>query len=105
MGLIKTKSKKILRIVREHYLRDDIDDGFKSGKLDLHPSLKNELIKQEHYLLPDTNVVLEHECVKNVIVTETVLNEVKRRSAPVYKKLRSMIEHPEKKFFVFVNVF
>ena len=109
--LIKTKSKKILRIVREHYLRDDIDTGLQSGKLEDHPSLKNELIKQEHYLLPDTNVilqqidVLEHECVRNVIITDTVLNEVKRRSSPIYKKLRSMIELPDKKFFVFVNTF
>nr|XP_002132066.1 exosome complex exonuclease RRP44 [Ciona intestinalis] len=107
--MVKTRSGKILKIVREHYLRDDIDNGLFGGKLDQHPELQNDLVSSEHFLIPDTNVVLhqmdvlEHSCIMNVIMLQTVLHEVKHRSSPVYKRIKSLCANPDKKFFVFTN--
>nr|XP_039248024.1 exosome complex exonuclease RRP44-like isoform X1 [Styela clava] len=110
--MVKTRSGKILKIIREHYLRDDIKNGLElkdEKSMDEHPSLVNNLVNVEHILVVDTNVVLKqidvlhHPAIKNVIVLQTVLREVRRRSSPVYKKLRTLIENPDKKFFVFTN--
>ena len=107
--MVKTRSGKILKIVREHYLRDDIDNGLNTAKLDQHPSVKNDLLNKEHYLIPDTNVLLqqmdvfEHSCIQNVIILQTVLREVRHRSSSVYKRLCRVIENADKKFYVFTN--
>ncbi|KAJ7414076.1 Exosome complex exonuclease RRP44 [Pitangus sulphuratus] len=47
--------------------------------------------------------VLEDPAIKNVIVLQTVLQEVRNRSAPVYKRIRDMIQNPEKHFYSFTN--
>ena len=107
--MVKTRTGKILKIVREHYLRDDIENGLDSDKLDQHPSLHNDLITKEHYIIPDTNVLLqqmdvfEHPCIQNVVVLQTVLKEIRHRSSPVYKRLNEIIKNPDKKFYVFTN--
>lgn len=62
-----------------------------------------------HYLLLDTNVVLdqidifEEDVLKNVIILHTVLNEVKHRSSAVYKKLRNIIDDESRNIYTFVN--
>lgn len=109
--MVKTKSGKILKIMREHYLRDDIKNGLHDevNAMDRNPSLENSLISSEHFLVLDTNVVLKqidvlhHDAIRNVVILQTVLREVRRRSSPVYKKLRTLIENSDKKFFVFTN--
>ena len=67
----KTRKGKILKIVREHYLRDDIWSGTthipltdaepcrqEKNCLEAKPVSQSSLCKYTHYLLPDTNVVL-----------------------------------------------
>nr|XP_017212109.1 exosome complex exonuclease RRP44-like isoform X2 [Danio rerio]XP_021332783.1 exosome complex exonuclease RRP44-like isoform X2 [Danio rerio] len=62
----KTRSGGVLKIVREHYLRDDIWCGSEVCKecKDEAPVLQEEtciesnLCPYPHYLIPDTNVVL-----------------------------------------------
>lgn len=64
--LRKTKKGGILKVVREHYLRDDIVCGSEICTickqnvtlLDSAPVSDSKLITQPHYILPDTNVVL-----------------------------------------------
>lgn len=62
-----------------------------------------------HYLILDTNVVLdqidvlEEDVLKNVIILHTVLDEVKHKSSVVYKKLRDILKRPSRQFYVFVN--
>ena len=64
--LKKTKRGKILKIVREHYLRDDIGCGSElcevcpeeQGVLERAPPSESDLLQHAHYILPDTNVVL-----------------------------------------------
>ena len=107
--MVKTRSGKILKIVREHYLRDDIDNGLETNCLDRHPAMQNDLLSKEHYLVPDTNVLLkqmdvfEHPCIQNVIILQTALKEVKHRSSTVYKRLRELINNSDKRFYVFTN--
>ncbi len=72
----KTRRGQILKIVREHYLRDDLSCGAEScsasgcliaqqqllgqSKLLLESSPKSisSLVKEAHYLVPDTNIIL-----------------------------------------------
>ena len=87
----KTKKGSVVKVVREHYLRDDVWCGVvgcgvcKQGEkavLEADPSLESSLCPQSHLLLPDTNVVLhqidffEDAAIKNVILLQIVLQEV-----------------------------
>ncbi|KAM4797362.1 exosome complex exonuclease RRP44 [Rhinophrynus dorsalis] len=113
----KTRSGGILKIVREHYLRDDITCGCRgcgecqqeNPVLQLEPVLQSSLCTKPHFLLPDTNVllhqidILEDPVIQNVILLQTVLQEVRSRSAPVYKRIRDLISNPEKYFYTFTN--
>lgn len=58
----KTKQGKVLKVVREHYLRDDIWSG---SPLDpeCDPSAHKLAADADHYLIIDTNVALQQVCV------------------------------------------
>jgi len=115
----KTRRGNIIKVVREHYLRDDIwcgsplcqicDQEQENCKLDKKPLSRSSLVTQPHYLILDTNIVLdqidllESEGLNNVIILHTVLEEVRHRSSPVYKRLRDIISNHKRNFFVFVN--
>lgn len=117
--LKKTKRGNILKIVREHYLRDDIWCGsvlcktcsMKEREKTLEKDLdhSSSLFSFPHYLVLDTNIVLdqidvlEENSFENVIILQTVLEEVKHRSSPVYRRLKDIISNPDRKFYVFVN--
>lgn len=47
--------------------------------------------------------VLEDPVIRNVIILQTVLQEVRHRSAPIYKRLKDMIHEKEKHFYTFTN--
>uniref|UniRef100_A0A069DZM9 Protein DIS3 homolog n=1 Tax=Panstrongylus megistus TaxID=65343 RepID=A0A069DZM9_9HEMI len=115
----QTKRGNILKIVREHYLRDDIWCGSyscftckakdKEKVLDEVPKSKSKAVPSEHYIFLDTNAVLdqidalEESFLTNVIILQTVLEEVKHRSSTIYKRLREIINNSRRKFYVFVN--
>ncbi|XP_045070459.1 exosome complex exonuclease RRP44-like [Coregonus clupeaformis] len=113
----KTRSGGIMKIVREHYLRDDIWCGSEvctecnqeESVLQKDACIESNLCSFPHYLLPDTNVVLsqidilEDPLIKNVIILQTVLQEVRHRSAPIYKRLKDILHDKEKRFYTFTN--
>ncbi|XP_060895956.1 exosome complex exonuclease RRP44 [Labrus mixtus] len=113
----KTRSGGVMKIVREHYLRDDIwcgsevctDCKQESTVLQGDACIESNLCSYPHYLIPDTNVVLhqidvlEDPVIRNVIILQTVLQEVRHRSAPVYKRLKDIIHEKEKHFYTFTN--
>ena len=86
----KTKKGAVVKVVREHYLRDDVWCGVRGcGKckheappLETCPIVESDLYPQPHYLVPDTNVVLhqldvlEDASISNVILLQVVLQEV-----------------------------
>lgn len=113
----KNKIGNFLKNVREHYIRDDISCGFPECEnclpvpTNLSTSHMNDckLIDGNHYLILDTNVILnqmdviEETVFGNVIILHTVLNEVKHRSLPIFKRLVNIIENPSRHFYVFTN--
>uniref|UniRef100_A0A8C5GMY8 Exosome complex exonuclease RRP44 n=1 Tax=Gouania willdenowi TaxID=441366 RepID=A0A8C5GMY8_GOUWI len=113
----KTRSGGVIKVVREHYLRDDIWCGSEacseckqdSTVLQTDASIESSLCSYPHYLLPDSNVVLhqidvlEHPVIQNVIILQTVVQEVRHRSAPVYKRLKDILHEKEKHFYTFTN--
>jgi exosome complex exonuclease DIS3/RRP44 len=97
--LKRTKKGTVVKVVKEHYLRDDISCGSplcetcadpaeqSSSSSSAPPSLRAEA---KHYLILDTNVVLgsidalENPLFKDMIFLEVVLQEVKHRNLKVY---------------------
>ena len=124
-----TRSNRIQKVVSERYLRKDIPCSSQlcptcpqtaapdsNGRI-LPPILsrspkKTKDFPEGHYILPDTNVFLvgmdvfeDAEEMKDVIVLQTVLEEVKARSLPLYKRLMSLVGSEEKRFYLFFNEF
>ncbi|XP_012277145.1 exosome complex exonuclease RRP44 [Orussus abietinus] len=116
----KSKRGNIFKIVREHYLRDDIWCGSEGCNTcnhrhddvllsDENPGLKSSLFPNPHYLVLDTNIVLdqihilEENVLCNVIILYTVFDEVQHRSSNVHKKLKDLMSDPGRRFYVFVN--
>ncbi|KAI8464454.1 MAG: hypothetical protein J3K34DRAFT_526194 [Monoraphidium minutum] len=104
----KTKKGNITKVVREHYLRDDIWSGSP-----LDPECPPDAHKlgpgPGPYLVIDTNVALhqldflEHPAVTDVIVTKTVLEEVEHRNRACFQRLRALAAADSKRFYVFSN--
>ncbi|KZC14228.1 PREDICTED: exosome complex exonuclease RRP44 [Dufourea novaeangliae] len=116
----KTKGGNVFKTVREHYLRDDIHCGSKACDKCLYrnkniilddedSSVKCSKLLHPYYLLLDTNIILdqidilEEDVIHNVIILQTVLEEVKHRSSTVYKKLKDIISNSRRRFYIFVN--
>ena len=67
---------------------------------------------QGHYLLPDTNALLnaldlfeQTSAFYDVIILQTVLEELRNRSLPLYNRLVGLTKSEEKRFYVFFNEF
>ncbi|KAI7629822.1 ribonuclease R, partial [Hortaea werneckii] len=123
------KSGKVQKIVRELYLRQDIPCSSQlcTACLDLQPASFHQKrssprlsatpagtksYPEGHYLIPDTNAFLsamdlfESEGVfQDVVVLQTVLEEVKNRSLPLYNRLVALTKNDDKRFYVFFNDF
>jgi exosome complex exonuclease DIS3/RRP44 len=70
------------------------------------------VFKNGHYLVPDTNIflycmdIIEHKSAfYDVIVLQTVLEELRNRSLPLYNRLRALTASQDKRFYVFHNEF
>ncbi|KAI1807575.1 RNB-domain-containing protein [Daldinia bambusicola] len=124
-----TKSGKVQKIVREVYLRQDIPCSSKlcSRCLAIAPrNASGELIPfvlsdkpagtkafpQGHYLVPDTNALLnamdlfeQSSAFYDVVILQTVLEELRNRSLPLYNRLIGLTKSEDKRFYVFFNEF
>lgn len=68
----KTRLGGVMKIVREHYLRDDICCGSEACNkkcepannvcLEKEPISDSKLVPEPHYIIPDTNVALHQVC-------------------------------------------
>ncbi|KAI9142132.1 exosome complex exonuclease RRP44 [Paraphysoderma sedebokerense] len=112
----KTKKGAVVTVVKEHYLRDDIYCGSQYCRTCAHqnPVLSQSpqvcsLLQSPHYVIPDTNVFLqhidfvEHPVMKDVIVLQTVLEEVRHNNSNIYNRLRTVINNVDRRFYVFSN--
>ncbi|KAF8417437.1 exosome complex exonuclease exoribonuclease-like protein [Tirmania nivea] len=126
---VRSGKGKCQKIVRELYLRQDIPCSSKLcspctfiAPTDASGKVQNFVLSERpagtpaypngHYLIPDTNIflycmdVMEHESAfYDVIVLQTVLEEVRNRSLPLYNRLRALTKSDEKRFYVFHNEF
>ena len=65
-----------------------------------------------HYLMPDTNALLngmdlfeQTSAFYDVIILQTVLEELRNKSLPLYNRLVGLTKSGEKRFYVFFNEF
>jgi exosome complex exonuclease DIS3/RRP44 len=49
--------------------------------------------------------LIEHDAFKNIIILQTVLEELRHKSNSIYNRARSLIADPSRKFYVFSNEF
>ncbi|OSX58629.1 hypothetical protein POSPLADRAFT_1049371 [Postia placenta MAD-698-R-SB12] len=115
----KTAKGKVIKVLRERYLRDDVACGVHSCNLcsttvDLvlpaAGSLEHLAFPGGHLVLPDTNVFLSQmDLIESdkfcppMILLQTVLEEVRHRSLPLYNRLKTLINAEEKRIWVFYN--
>ncbi|XP_042494927.1 exosome complex exonuclease RRP44 homolog A [Macadamia integrifolia] len=104
----KTKQGKVIKVVREHYLRDDIYCGASICKV-CDSSVARLSSSASTILIVDTNVVLhqidllENPAIDDVVVLSVVLEEVKNKNLSVYNRMRAICSNSLRKFFVFSN--
>jgi exosome complex exonuclease DIS3/RRP44 len=113
----KNRKGKVLKLVRESYLRDDLGFGYRLGSRLSIEDVK-ELLRvgeQKSLLVLDTNValqeidLLEYDSEKTksafsvVVVLETVLKEVKHLNVSAYRRLKGLLEREDKTFVFFPN--
>ncbi|GAA5869763.1 hypothetical protein JCM16303_001786 [Sporobolomyces ruberrimus] len=84
----KTARGKLQRVIREHYLRPSTD--FASPP---------QLPEGAQWVLPDTNAILHqfdlissNDFPAPLLIAQTVLDEVRHRSLPLYNKLRTLVD-------------
>src|SRR5579859_7860702 len=65
-----------------------------------------------HYIMPDTNALLnaldlfeQSSAFYDVIILQTVLEELRNRSLPLYNRLIGLTKSEDKRFYVFFNEF
>ncbi|KAF3058959.1 Exosome complex exonuclease dis3 [Daldinia childiae] len=124
-----TKSGKVQKIVREVYLREDIPCSSKLCSKCLAKAPRNaggelspfilsdkpagtKAYPQGHYLVPDTNALLnamdlfeQSSAFYDVVILQTVLEELRNRSLPLYNRLIGLTKSEDKRFYVFFNEF
>ncbi|OLL25563.1 Exosome complex exonuclease dis3 [Neolecta irregularis DAH-3] len=120
---------RVQKVVREIYLRTDIpcssqlctrcaitapvavDGKVQQPKL-LGLPARTEKYKFPHYIIPDTNIffycmdLMEHKSAfYDVIILQTVLDELRNQSLPLYNRLRQLVNDEDKRFYIFHNEF
>ncbi|KAL9672529.1 hypothetical protein QQ045_028780 [Rhodiola kirilowii] len=104
----KTKQGKVVKVVREHYLRDDIYCGASicqvcdSTAARLSPDASTILILDTNVVLNQIDL-LENPAINQVVILSVVLDEVKNKNLSVYNRLRGLCSNALRKFFVFSN--
>lgn len=102
------------KVVREHYLRDDIPCGVAECiACSSYEQHNGYITTVAPILIVDTNIILhqidilEHEAFQNAVIPSVVLEEVKHRSIKQYGRIRDLIKNnaSSKRLHVFANEF
>ena len=113
----RTRRGKLIREVREHYLRTDIHcgsevvvDAGSGGEFTQAPLVATPYNSQ--YVVIDTNIALHQidllelkrvEPLCNVVILQTVLQEVRHRDISIYNRLITILRDESRHFFLFSN--
>ncbi|BFZ57653.1 exosome catalytic subunit dis3 [Savitreella phatthalungensis] len=122
--VVYVQRNRAAKIVRQIYLRGDIPCHIAScdtqrSLLAHATSAAGQQLSEApaeirpygmRYLLPDTNVfyhaidVMEQSnCFRDVIVLQTVLDELRNKNMGLYERLRRLVQDNDKRFVVFYN--
>ncbi|KDN46757.1 hypothetical protein RSAG8_04137, partial [Rhizoctonia solani AG-8 WAC10335] len=120
----KTARGKVLKVLRERYVRDDIQCGIEkcetcysftegdASPLSSTGDLTHGQFPTGHFIIPDTNVFLHQmDLIESplftppIIILQTVLDEVRHRSLPLHSRLKGLIASEDKQIYVFYNEF
>ncbi|EMD35164.1 hypothetical protein CERSUDRAFT_116633 [Gelatoporia subvermispora B] len=115
----KTARGKVIKVLRERYLRDDVTCGIEGCRvcsessdatLPSSGSLDHSSYPDGHFVLPDTNVFLAQMDLMEsplfsppIILLQTVMEEVRHRSLPLYNRLKALVKADDKQIWVFYN--
>ncbi|KAF9456707.1 RNB-domain-containing protein [Collybia nuda] len=115
----KTARGKVIKVLRERYLRDDVGCGVQNCStcpgssddvLPAYGDTRHQSYPDGHFILPDTNVFLSQmDLVESnlftppIILLQTVIEEVRHRSLPLYNRLKALIKTDGKRIWVFYN--
>ncbi|KAF9043793.1 RNB-domain-containing protein [Hymenopellis radicata] len=91
----KTARGKVIKVLRERYLRDDVGCGVEDCRE----------CDSEHTLPLETRMdLVESELfTPPMILLQTVIEEVRHRSLPLYNRLKALIKADKKRIWVFYN--
>ncbi|KAJ7651983.1 hypothetical protein DFH06DRAFT_995753 [Mycena polygramma] len=115
----KTARGKVIKVLRERYLRDDVGCGIQNcsscdnstaDTLPFSGDTQHKSFPQGHFVLPDTNVFLSQMDLMEsalfkppIILLQTVMEEVRHRSIPLYNRLKALVRMDDKRVWVFYN--
>ncbi|EJU00604.1 RNB-domain-containing protein [Dacryopinax primogenitus] len=110
----KTRKGRVIKVLRERYLRDDIGCGVRLCPICASPPFTGQSpslpvqgtphpsFPAGHHLLPDTNALLhqidlfEHPSFQSsLILLQTVMDEVRHRSLPLYNRVRNLVRNAD----------
>jgi len=113
---VKSRRGRIVRIVREHYLRDDIAAPLSSSSSGRNNNSKGNSVPSlhdnaTHFMVPDVNTLLRFLEVlevardwKDIIILQTVLDRFERlATSRALNRLKVIIADPSRRFIVFDN--
>lgn len=109
----RTRRGKVVKIVQEKYIRNDLEYGFINGKSASREVLVYIVTQAPHkqLLLIDTNIalhqidVLEYNCpaTATIVVVQTVLQELKHLNLSVYRRVLALIKDQSRNFIFYPN--
>ncbi|CAL1698566.1 unnamed protein product [Somion occarium] len=115
----KTARGKVIKVIRERYLRNDVSCGIEhcglceSGSeatLPASGAFDHELYPNGHLIVPDTNVFLSQMDLMesnsfnpHIVLLQTVMEEVRHRSLPLFNRLKGLVKAEDKNIWVFYN--
>ncbi|KAI0282541.1 hypothetical protein BGY98DRAFT_954568 [Russula aff. rugulosa BPL654] len=117
----KTARGKVIKVIRERYLRDDVSCGIEmcrecisspGPRLPFSGAGDHKLFPNGHFVLPDTNVFLSQMDLMEsnyfttpIILLQTVLEEVRHRSLPLFNRLKALMKSDDNCTWMFYNEF
>ncbi|CAE7690042.1 Dis3, partial [Symbiodinium sp. KB8] len=103
---------RVVKLVKEHYLRDDIRAGTDLIDIDQYDEAPlSDTPFRSQYLLLDIDVtfsqldLLEYDCdaFRDVIICQTALEAVRRKNLALFNRMHSLLRDDGRRFHLFSN--
>lgn len=123
----RTKRGAVMKIVREHYLRDDIPCGFEGCEkcAEIVPLNDIEVLieksprtglstvyKNRHIVVPSASALIQQLDIfsdvdfgPNMIFLQSVISEIRQYNLNLYAKIKELINNKPRRIYVFSNEF